>query len=84
MNIIKRIKLYLKRRKLRDEAEDKLGEVILTPYGYEQKSKQIDCVIHGHRWTSTFDPNSEIKKPLKERVYCKHCGVYYHEPKYHE
>lgn len=52
----------------------------------ELKVKQlneIDCIIHGHKWTSDFDPKKEISKPVTKRVYCKHCGVYYHEHVYH-
>ena len=84
MNIINSIKAAYKRHRLRQEAKDKLGEVILTPYGYIQKSNEIDCIVHGHKWTSSFDPKSELQKPIKNRVYCKHCRVYYHEHKYHE
>lgn len=84
MNLIKRIKVWLKKIKLKQEAKEKLGEVILTPYGYIQKSNEIDCIVHGHQWTSDFNPKEELQKPIKNRVYCKHCGVYFHDHKYHE
>lgn len=48
-----------------------------------QKTKEIDCIKNGHKWTSDFDPKKEISKPVTKRVYCKHCGVYYHEHVYH-
>ena len=84
MNLIERIRAAFKRCKLRQQAKDKLGEVILTPRGYLQKSRQIDCIIKGHIWSTDFNPKDELKKPLKDRVYCKHCGMYYHDFKFHE
>ena len=84
MDLIKRFKIALKRRKLKQQAMDKMGEEIYTPFGYLKKCKEIDCTINGHQWISDFDPKSELDKPIEKRVYCKHCGVYYHEHKYHE
>ena len=49
-----------------------------------QKTKEMDCIVNGHKWTSNFDPKKEISKPITKRVYCKHCGVYYHEHVYHK
>lgn len=44
-----------------------------------QKLKELICFLFGHRWSSTFKPNDELSKPIKNRVYCKRCGVRYHK-----
>lgn len=84
MNVIKKIKIACKQYSLKQKAKNRLGDVILTPYGYIQKLREIECIIYGHNWTSTFMPKEELQKPIKDRVYCKRCGVYYHDHKYHE
>ena len=46
--------------------------------------KEIDCLINGHQWSSEFNPKTELNKRFKDRVYCKHCGVRYHQHTYKE
>ena len=44
----------------------------------------IPCYLEGkHEWVSEFNPKEEITKPVNQRVYCKHCGVYYGSAKFH-
>ena len=47
-----------------------------------QKEAEKLCIDAGHLWSSSFDPGKEIKKPLKERVYCRRCGKVYSEIHY--
>lgn len=44
----------------------------------------IPCYLKGkHEWVSEFNPKEEITKPINQRVYCKHCGIYYDSAKFH-
>ena len=47
-------------------------------------TNEIRCLIHGHEWTTNFNKETELKKPISRRTYCKRCGVYYHIPEYKE
>ena len=58
--------------------------IILASKNELNEHKQLVCLIKGHHdWTSEFNPQEEIKKPVNQRVYCKHCGLYYRSAKYH-
>lgn len=84
MNIIKSIYQKWRLRKLQDAAQQEaLGNMFNSPKKYSQLKKEIDCLIYGHKWKSDFNPTSELNKPTRKRVYCEHCGVYYHENQYH-
>lgn len=83
--IINRLYLAWRSYKLRKQAKNKLQEKLFnSPLQYVRAIREIDCLIDGHKWTSSFDPKTEISKKLKDRVYCKKCGVYYHEHTYKE
>ena len=85
MNLIKRIYYKWRRYKMRKEAQDELSEKLFTdPKVYEQKAKEINCIVDGHKWSSEFNPTKEINKPLNKRVYCENCGMYYHKHEYHK
>lgn len=84
MNIFKNIYHKWRLRKLQDAAQQEaLGNIFYSPKKYSQIKKEIDCLIYGHKWKSEFDPKKKLELPLKNRVYCEHCGVYHHEHKYH-
>lgn len=53
-----------------------------SPTQFIRANNEIDCIINGHKWDSEFDPKKEISKNVKDRTYCAHCGVYYHEHVY--
>lgn len=84
-NPIKVLYYCWRARKLRRQARNKLYEQTFnSPLRYIRTINEIDCLIDGHKWSSSFSAKSEIKKPLKERVFCKHCGIRYHEHEYVE
>lgn len=84
-NFIKKLYYSWRSYKLRQEAKAKLKEKIFTsPLVYVRATREIDCAINGHKWSSEFDPKKNIDKKFKERIYCKHCGVYHHEHNYNE
>lgn len=85
MSIIK--KLYYKWRayKVRSMAKQKVREKLFnSPLAYTRAMNEIDCMVNGHQWSSEFDPKTEINKNFKDRVYCKHCGVRWHQHAYKE
>lgn len=85
MNLINKIKHKMHLYKVRKEAQDELEEKLFSsPKTYEQKMNELYCLIHGHKWSSEFNPKNEITKPLADRVYCTRCGVYWHKHKYHK
>lgn len=43
---------------------------------------RITCVLEGHKWDHEFDPAKAESKTIKDRTYCKVCGVKYHKPNY--
>ena len=45
-------------------------------------ASKITCVLKGHEWDHEFDPAKAESKTIKERTYCKVCGVKYHKPNY--
>ena len=48
------------------------------------KAEQHICVDVGHLWGTKFSKDMELKKPIKERIFCKRCGAYYTDVKYHK
>lgn len=54
------------------------------PEDTESKLEQHICVEEGHLWGTDFHKNIELKKPIKERIYCKRCGIHYTDIKYHK
>lgn len=46
------------------------------------KLKELICFFFGHKWDSKFDPKQELKKPIKDRTFCKRCGIKYHQHQY--
>lgn len=58
---------------------------ILKADSYDMETLgSILCYLKGkHEWVSEFDPKKEITKPVNQRVYCKHCGIYYNSAKFH-
>lgn len=46
------------------------------------KKNEVVCTLAGHNWGSNFNPKNVNNKTFKERVFCKRCGVMYHEHTY--
>ena len=85
MGILSKLTRTMRIRKMRKEARQKAYEALcLSPLKYSRAIAEIDCIIDGHKWSSEFDPKKEIAKGTTKRVYCKHCGVYYHTHTYKE
>jgi len=81
--LIKRIRMYFKLHALhRRSKELAFDSLVTSPNKFNQVSKEIDCLIKGHKWNHPFDPKGKMDKTFKERLYCTHCGVYFHEHKY--
>lgn len=72
MSILKKIYFKWRAFKMRSRAKS------------EAHMNEIDCLINGHQWSSEFNPKTELNKRFKDRVYCKHCGVRYHQHTYKE
>lgn len=79
MGILSKLTRAMRIRKIRREARQKAYEALCL-----RAIAEIDCIIDGHKWSSEFDPKKEIAKGTTKRVYCKHCGVYYHTHTYKE
>lgn len=84
MNILARIKQRWRTIKIRQQLRERVESELLTPGGFMRASKELDCMIKGHLWTTDIDPKGDLSKETKRRTYCKHCGVYYHTHKYHK
>lgn len=85
MSIIKKLYYKWRARKIRSRAKQKaLDTLFNSPLAYSRATREIDCIVNGHQWSSEFDPKTEINKKFKDRVYCKHCGIYYHQHTYKE
>ena len=85
MGILSKLTRAMRIRKIRREARQKAYEALcLSPLKYSRAIAEIDCIIDGHKWSSEFDPKTEINKKFKDRVYCKHCGVRWHQHAYKE
>lgn len=48
----------------------------------KQKAKEITCVLFGHKWSTSFSPDSVDGKKTKERTYCTRCHVFRNDPQY--
>lgn len=87
MNLFKNIKNSIQNKirlkKFKNAMKAKVEtELLSSPSKQEEVSKQINCLIHGHKWKT--EPIDELAKPIHKRTYCTKCGVYYHEHKYHK
>lgn len=83
MNIFERIKVAWNKRCMRQEAREEANiKWLAYPGRRSQIRKEIDCLIDGHQWSSTLNPKAEMKKDIKDRVYCKRCGIKYHQHEY--
>lgn len=84
MNIIKTIRNRWKLRQFRNRLREQAIDYSNSPGQMLRVSKYVDCLIYGHKWTSDFNPEKEMSKPIEKRCYCKRCGAYYHKLKFHE
>lgn len=76
MNFVKKIKAWLRVKKIRNEARCKaILELDSSPFKQLLVLQRIDCLIYGHKWST--EPQNELNKPINERTYCTHCGKYY-------
>lgn len=83
MGIIAKLKRNYKFRQMRKEAQERAYmELSTQPGKCMQVQKEIDCLIRGHQWIAEEPLKKEPAMSIKGRMYCKHCGVYYHKKQY--
>lgn len=85
MSILKKIYFKWRAFKMRSRAKSEAHKKLFSsPLAYTRAMNEIDCLINGHQWSSEFNPKTELNKRFKDKVYCKHCGVRYHQHTYKE
>lgn len=85
MSILKKIYFKWRAFKMHSQAKSEAHKKLFSsPLAYTRTMNEIDCLINGHQWSSEFNPKTELNKRFKDRVYCKHCGVRYHQHTYKE